>query len=507
MAASDRDFREELTQRIIDQLEAGTAPWIKPWEARLGDLPFNPTTGKPYRGANSLYLSMSGYSDPRWATYKQAQEKGWQVRKGEKGSWIEYWQFTEQKKVLDGQGKPVKENGKIKTITVKLDKPRVFHAVVFNLSQMDNVPEYKLEDRKYEWDPVERAEQILAASGAKIYHDQFDGAYYSPAHDDIHMPDKGQFPTVADYYGTALHELGHWTGHASRLNRDLTGGFGSEKYAKEELRAELSSYFLAEKLGIPHKPERHASYIQSWLRALKEDKNEIFRAARDAEKIVDYVLSLDRQKELASDKEEEKSLADTLDEYVTILAQAKNGERPMITAEQRDKMVAITEEAFESRTITVEGDDPLAKDISGMLEPHQRSAMQVARALADFNGPSVPNPFKNEQLSKAYASEHAWLKELDTFENMNDARATDDSIVPHAVAFDLMPPAKAVLHYPQLDSAYKVLAQARQFAASLPTEADRLAFVEKSRARLSADLHAGKEIVVPEIAQEQGRDR
>jgi antirestriction protein ArdC/phage/plasmid primase-like uncharacterized protein len=302
--AETKDYRQILTDKLIEQLEAGTAPWQKPWDAREGGarLPYNPTTDKPYRGANSLYLTAvameKGYADPRWATYKQAAAEGWQVRKGEKGSLVEYWKFSEQQPELDAKGKPVMgEDGKPKMVEVMLEKPQVFRAVVFNAQQMDNVPELAKAPRMYEWDPNERAEAILQGSGARIYHDQADRAFYSPSRDEIHLPARDQFKDQTAYYSTALHELGHWTGHESRLGREFGGSFGSVEYAKEELRAELSSYFMADKLGVPHDPGQHAAYVKSWVKVLQEDKNEIFRAARDAEKITDYVLTLDRTRE------------------------------------------------------------------------------------------------------------------------------------------------------------------------------------------------------------------
>lgn len=305
--AESKDYRQILTDKLIEQLEAGTAPWQKPWDAKAGisRLPYNPTTGKEYRGANSIYLAMHGRDDPRWATYKQATAQGWQVRKGEKGTLVEYWKMSDERPAVDGAGNPVlDENGKQKTVHVTLDRPQVFRAVVFNAQQMDGVPELEKGPRQYEWDPVQRAEQIIEASGARIYHDQNDRAFYSPSKDEIHLPGREQFPDQAAYYSTALHELGHWTGHESRLARDLSGGFGSSDYAKEELRAELSSYFMADKVGIQHDPGQHAAYVKSWIKALKEDKNEIFRAAKDAEKITDYVLQLDqdRTKELGLER-------------------------------------------------------------------------------------------------------------------------------------------------------------------------------------------------------------
>ncbi|WP_404995365.1 zincin-like metallopeptidase domain-containing protein [Cupriavidus pauculus] len=315
MATSDvREYRQALTEQIIEQLKAGTAPWQKPWEARDGGdrLPYNAVTGKPYRGINSLWLSTvgmaSGFSDPRWATFKQAQAEGWQVRKGSKGVRIEYYIFSEQRGEVDGQGRPVLgEDGKQKKITVQLERPKRTTAVVFHVSQMDGVPELAREARQYEWDPIERADQILQASGARILHDQRDRAFYTTLRDEIHMPARDQFPSQAGYYSTALHELGHWTGHESRLKRNLGNSFGSPEYAKEELRAELASYFLADQLGIPHEPGQHAAYVGSWIRALENDHNEIFRAAADAQRITEYVLSLDRDKDLDKDAGRERN--------------------------------------------------------------------------------------------------------------------------------------------------------------------------------------------------------
>lgn len=288
------DYRTELTNTIIEHLQKGTAPWQKPWEGRPPQLPINAVTGKPYNGCNSLWLSMQGYNDPRWATYKQATELGWQVRKGQKSSMIEYWKTHDEQIRTDDKGKPVTgADGQPEKFRVKLDWPRVYRALVFNTTQMDNVPPLETSEPKYDWNPVERAEKIIDASGAFIYHDELDQAYYVVNADEIHLPDRTQFKSDSLYYGTLLHELGHWTGHPQRLDRDMTGAFGSENYAKEELRAELASYFISAQIGIAHDPARHASYVESWIQALRNDPNEIFRASRDAERITQYVLDVD----------------------------------------------------------------------------------------------------------------------------------------------------------------------------------------------------------------------
>jgi antirestriction protein ArdC/phage/plasmid primase-like uncharacterized protein len=304
-----KPFHVSVAEKLIEQLQQGTAPWQKPWEPGA-DLPMNPVSGKRYRGINALQLMSEGRSDPRWLTYRQAQAMDAQVRGGEKGTTIQYWKFSEErplevdgKPVLDGRGEPVRQ-------TIKLERPRVFFATVFNAEQIDGMP--PLAPRKeHAWDPVERAERILRASGAAIQHGERDAAYYRPLTDSIHLPNKGQFPDASAYYAVSLHELAHWTGHGKRLGRDLAHPFGSEGYAREELRAEISSMILGNEVGIGHDPQRHAAYVGSWIKALRDDPLEIFRAAADAEKMCEYVLGL-----------EQKQMQDLFPEQASLPAEA-----------------------------------------------------------------------------------------------------------------------------------------------------------------------------------------
>jgi antirestriction protein ArdC len=295
--STPRDFRQEVTDNIITLLEQGAAPWQKPWDDSMS-MPMNPTTGKAYRGGNVIHLlavGMSrGLSDPRWMTYKQAQEKGWQVRKGERGTQIEFWDV---KRTADGQPIPQAPEGEGNP---EQRQSRLIHRVytVFNASQVEGVPPIAVVVRE-PFEVVEAGERILSHSGAAILHDQNRRAFYNRRTDSIHLPQKTLFPDAESYYGTALHELGHWTGHPSRLDRStLTQSytFGDTNYAQEELRAELASLFLAAERGIPHDPMNHAAYVGSWIKALKSDKNEIFRAAADASKMTDYLLDLEQKK-------------------------------------------------------------------------------------------------------------------------------------------------------------------------------------------------------------------
>ncbi|PSJ16486.1 zincin-like metallopeptidase domain-containing protein [Nitrosomonas supralitoralis] len=297
-------FHEQVAENLIEQLKQGTAPWQKPWKPGdpLLTLPHNPTTGKRYRGINTLKLMSRPYSDPRWLTFKQAVSIGAQVRKGEHGTQVQYWKFTEDRtqkddsgnSVLDSDGQQIKEQ-------VKLERPRAFYATVFNGDQIDNLPQ--LEIKTPDWNPIDRAEEILQASHAVIKHGESDRAFYRPTTDSIHLPHKHQFPTPDRYYATALHELGHWSGSETRLNRDLSHPFGSEGYAKEELRAEIASMILGSELGIGHDPRQHVSYVGSWIKVLEQDPKEIFRAAADAEKIQDYVLSLSQTQDVVQEQD------------------------------------------------------------------------------------------------------------------------------------------------------------------------------------------------------------
>lgn len=289
-----KDYAEEVAARIIEQLSQGTAPWQKPWKPGELRTPYNPTTGKEYQGFNSLWLSMQGRSDPRWLTYNQAADAGAQVRKGSKGTVIVYWKFREERKQVDAAGNPVlDENGKQKTITVELERPRSFSAVVFNAEQIDGLPPLEAKTTAPEPERHARAETVLANSGAVINHIEGDRAFYRPSTDSITLPLRNQFHSADSYYATALHELGHWTGHPTRLDRDLGHPFGSEGYAREELRAEIASLMIGEKLEIGHDPGQHVAYVGSWIKALQEDPKEIFRAASDAQKIANMVMGFE----------------------------------------------------------------------------------------------------------------------------------------------------------------------------------------------------------------------
>jgi antirestriction protein ArdC/phage/plasmid primase-like uncharacterized protein len=288
---------EEFAEQVSEMLAAGTAPWQRPWKAGELVAPFNPVTGTIYNGINRIRLSKNDYADPRWMTFRQANEKGFKVQAGSKATPVVFWQWTDMVDLLDENGKPVlDENGKPQKVEVELDRPLVHYYAAFNAAQLrqmengENIPPY--EPQLPEWNPHEKAEAIIRDSGAVILHDQRNRAFYRPGEDAIHLPSRGSFSQAGGYYSTTLHELGHWACAAQRLN--IEGGpFGSELYAKEELRAEIASWMVCQDLGLDFQPENSAAYVADWMKSLKEDPYEIVRACRDAERIKKYVLGLE----------------------------------------------------------------------------------------------------------------------------------------------------------------------------------------------------------------------
>ena len=377
--ADKKAFHEQVAGKLIEQLLQGTAPWQKPWAPGEAGamIPMNPTTGNRYKGINAIQLMSQGHEDNRWMTYNQARDAEAQVRKGESGTSIQFWKFDEEQTKRDAAGNPVRDaEGHVVKEKVQLERPRVFFATVFNAEQIDGLPPRQVKEQA--WSAVDRAEQILRASGARIKHGEQDRAFYRPATDSIHLPEKAQFQTADNYYATALHELGHWTGHGSRLDRDLAHPFGSQGYAKEELRAEIASMILGDELGIGHDPGQHAAYVESWVKALKDDPMEIFRAAADAEKIQKYVLGLEQQQQQEQAQEQAQAQVDT-----------------QVSQQEADK--AITEgTAMTNQTespTAVEAPIAAAKAEVGQLGDHQQHS-QDERTPLDV-------PFKEKDEAKA----------------------------------------------------------------------------------------------------------
>lgn len=286
MPADKFDLYQTVTDRILFALDQGTVPWKRPWSVE-GGIHVNLKSKKAYRGVNQLLLDLAamaeGYTSPYWVSFKQAQDLGGSVKKGEKSTLITFWKRIEVKDVNAPGGKK------------KIALLRYYR--VFNVAQCegieDKVPATVTADGT-EFDPIESAEYIVENMPNKppVSHGG-DRACYSPMLDAVTMPHRKQFVGESEYYSTLFHELAHSTGHKSRLDRDLNGTFGSDPYADEELIAEITASFLNAQCGILDDViENSAAYIEGWRRKLSNDPKLIVKAAGKAQKACDYILDI-----------------------------------------------------------------------------------------------------------------------------------------------------------------------------------------------------------------------
>ena len=295
-----QQIRDSMVKTLLAHIENNPTDWQSGWNNIAAGAPYNGKTSTAYRGLNALYLAFlgaeRGYKDTRWVTFNQAKELGASVKKGEKSAPVIFFEFYDRKTKKAFDNRTVKDmTEEEKTAYLKENVYAVMkYSSVFNAEQCHNFPERK----EIAMSEEERANQnakietIIANSAAPVRYDGGSRAYYSPGTDSIHLPVIAAFDTMQDYYATALHEIAHSTGHESRLNRDLAGGFGSESYAKEELRAELACVFMQMEQGIQLNGKHitnHAAYLNSWLEAAKNDTSVFFKAAADAQRIADYV--------------------------------------------------------------------------------------------------------------------------------------------------------------------------------------------------------------------------
>ncbi len=287
-SASPVSLYGEVTAKIITQLEAGVFPWVQPWSATAAvpGLPRNAVSGRPYSGVNVLILwgavIEGAYPSQDWLTFRQALAAGGSVRKGERGHTVFYAdRFTPENEREQSAG----PEGEPRSI------PFLKRFVVFNAAQCDGLPVRLTADPTPlpACEQHARAEDLIAATSADF---RIGGAraFYDIGGDFVQVPPQPAFAHQLDYYRTALHELGHWTGSKARLARDQSGAFGTALYAREELCAELASAFLCAHLGIVP-TVRHADYLGSWLAVLRADPRAIFKAASQASKAADYLLA------------------------------------------------------------------------------------------------------------------------------------------------------------------------------------------------------------------------
>lgn len=276
-----KDIYQTVTESIIEALESGVKPWVCPWKRNgtLSGIPSNFATTTAYSGMNIMLLWCSaakqGFNDSRWLTYKQAQALGAQVRKGARGTMAIFYKTLEKEN----------EQGELEQI------PMLKTFTVFNVEQIDGLTlnsKELINQPVSEFDPLPQVEALFQRSGAKIT-ERGQQAFFTPVTDEIYLPERHLFTDAANFYATGLHELIHWSGGKKRLNREMKGKFGSEDYAFEELIAELGCAFLMADLDVSGDVQ-HESYIASWLKALKNDKRYIFKAASAASKAHRYLM-------------------------------------------------------------------------------------------------------------------------------------------------------------------------------------------------------------------------
>ena len=276
---------EQVTERIISALENGVIPWKREWRTtgKSSGLPYNLVSKKPYRGINVLTLFCSQYASRGWCTYKQAQQLGYQVRKGEKSTPIVFWKFPSKAELLDNPDA----------------KPFARPYSVFNLEQLDGVPaELPVTDGEI-FDPIEECERVTNAYLTSASHPELkhggECAYFSQRFDLVQMPPRDTFHSAGGYYATLFHEFAHSTGIPARLNRPEFAGpnmFGDENYSREELVAEFASAFLCAETGCSNDERigNSVAYIQSWIKVLKNDKAIAVEAAQKAQRAADFIL-------------------------------------------------------------------------------------------------------------------------------------------------------------------------------------------------------------------------
>ena len=320
-AAKVNAYDKQFAERMIEALKKVNAPWQKPWAPGEQQGPQNFSTGRSYRGGNALFLTMAGegYGDPRWGGYRQIADAGGHVRKGEKGTPVLFVDIKKRTAVMDENGAPKKDADGHPQYKLELrDRPMVKMHMVFNVEQTERLKLPALEKKTPpEWEAHKRVEAVMRGSGVDITNKRGDKAYYSPSQDKVVLPERDQFPSQAAYSHTALHELAHATGHPSRLDRpslNKHNGFGTEMYAREELRAEMAAMMAGERLGVGHEPRHGTAYVASWIKALESNPKEIRLAASDAQKASDWMtvreLALTREQEKAVERGERKAVGE-----------------------------------------------------------------------------------------------------------------------------------------------------------------------------------------------------
>jgi len=297
-----RNLYQEVTDTIIEMLSDHSISWDRPWvlldeEGHTARNVFS--SNRPYKGINQMLLSYiankKSYPKNQWATFNQIRQNGGTIQKGEKSTCIYFWQFLyfgKNGKRIDPSKCEHLNPEELNTRGIT-KKSMLRYYNVFNIFQSiglsDSFYEVKALEELNEFEKDEQAEQLINSTNATIYYKTSNRAFYNPTADTITLPLRGQFKGTEEFYETSLHELGHWTGHPKRLNRDLFNQSTKADYAKEELVAELTTAFLSVELGFTKAITNNSAYIKSWIQHLKNDNKFIFKASKQAEKAVGFI--------------------------------------------------------------------------------------------------------------------------------------------------------------------------------------------------------------------------
>jgi antirestriction protein ArdC len=312
MSKQFKPLHEQIADKLIAEFKAGTSPFQKPVKDNgmpAFVTPVNPITGKGYSALNAINLALKGFDDPRWMSSNTASFNKYRVITGSKATLINFPKKNEIQAIRNPDGEKIKdEAGVTKTKTIEFDKIQNGKAFLFNAEQIRDIPpleEWLQETQDETLSPNERAEKMIRESGATIIHGG-EEAFYDKIEDVIYLPEKEAFENDTKYYQTAIHQLAHWTGHESRLNRPMEGRFGSMDYAKEELRAAIGAMLVGGELKIGNHFGPHAAYTPAWSKLLKDDPFEISRASSDAQKIANVLLGKGPKQELEQSASEEQ---------------------------------------------------------------------------------------------------------------------------------------------------------------------------------------------------------
>ena len=404
--------RKALVDMVLKNLEDGQLFWKQSWGGF--SFPESAISGKKYRGINNLFLTIlamkENYKDNRWMTFHQMSEKGWKFKTDEegkslakgKGAVIEYFEFhdTLTKKPFTKSTFIEMSEDEKEEYWKNYVKPYRKYYRVFNGDLIEGIPQKEITSISSE-EKIERAEEILK------YWNTFESpiiyggnsACYLIEEDEIHLPKKEEFFTIQDFYGTAFHEIGHSTGSKKRLGRDLSGGFGSEKYAIEELRAEIASMFMEQDLGVQKSEQNirnNSAYIQHWKSKIKENPNVLFNAVADAEKITKYVLNKGKEKEIIT----EENIIEEQSEIYIPPSMIENQNQEEVCQRGVTPLTKMSDVAILEKVSNGKGKERFEKLYKGekVFKDQEKNDLSLMMRIAMFS------PNDKEQIMRVFAS-------------------------------------------------------------------------------------------------------